>query len=728
MTLTLRAALLALPFLLSLPAFAADPDDDAAESQWTLPATPPPGTPREGSSEGSYADPDRRRMDEARRKGVLDQLCRHIKLNKDFSLGGGRFPVTTLGYNRRLETDFDNSLAMIDEETLGLGWSLGEGRPIAGEGTASLWLGGSINGKSMVVRRLGTFNTCSEVDRLLNVTDTKIIFPATPERIAEMGHGELWRIPLTINVGYGGSLSEAMDSGTVISLGYGKNKNGLSSMTLWRLSEHQARFRFRLDYVQIYSKSLGVSMTLDPIEFSTQGGNILSRFLKKQVARQLHRYTSAFLGLGSAESDGRRLVLEYVIDPTDPAQAQAMAEALRGNFQTLLSYARRMATSRTTPEETLEAFGDLQTTNTGLLGEPTYAARSDYGAKTRSFTLNLPFIVNRTVSEAFAQDRVTQFTGPRDQFEFHSANRTPNVEFFNMPFVGPLVKDLESRNVDVITQSPGGQGHGEPIAVYLDNHGFLRLPISSVAEMAEDANSILRLAGAARRGGPDRTMEIPAHSFFPPPQPVDTVTQSSFDGPIEPSDQKGWTSFTLVMNAKAVKDALSASTDQVLQAFARSIPLADRELAEWVVKNGKLEGGRLTYDPAQAKIDLALRDDDNSLSWMGKLAREAAGLALDMREAAAAPTPEDRAKALAKSFSHENRSGLQHRDILRVLVQFMDPLDLTGDFVSASDGTTKRALKVQAHYQLKQGRAEVPTLREAGATRGRFGDGSVMTD
>jgi hypothetical protein len=125
---------------------------------------------------------------------------------------------------------------------------------------------------------------------------------------------------------------------------------------------------------------------------------------------------------------------------------------------------------------------------------------------------------------------------------------------------------------------------------------------------------------------------------------------------------------------------------------------------------------------------LNFSDQDNSAGWLRKLSVEAAGLAQDVAEAAGAPTPEARAKGLAKAFSLENRSGLAHRDVLRVLVQFMDPLDLTGDFVSASDGKSTKALKIAAHYQLKNGRDEVPMLRDAGETRGRFAGGTVLTD
>lgn len=711
--------LLLLPAVLGLLAASAhaDPDDEAAESQWTLPvaAPPTPGAPS-GTPEGGYADPDRRRMDEERRKGVLDQLCRKLKLRRDFKVGGDGWPATTLGFNRRMESDIDGGLALIDEEKLELSWGrsfareLGEGGP-----AGSVWAGATVAGRSMVIRRLGTFNTCSEVDRLVDVTDIKLALPFNADRIAKMAPGELWRIPLTLNVGYGANLSDAMSQAS-LSFGIAKSKGGTASMTLWRLNPKQARFRFRIDYVEVRSRSLGGVVTIPAAEFASSGGNAAMNLIDREIAKQLRRYTSAYMSFGAAKSNGKRLVLEFMIDPTDPAQAEAMAQALRGNFLSLLELAKRVATSTTSEEETRQAYAELQESNKLALGEASYAALSEYRARNKSFTINLPFIVNRTVSEGFGADKVVRYTGEGGEFQFHNASRSPNAEFFNVPFMGPLVKDLESRNVDVVTYAPTGGKAEAPFAVYIQNQAFLRLPASSVTRGIEDANSVLRLAGAARRGGVDRTMDIPVPQVPPVPE-----------GSQEVSDQKGWTSMTMVINQKAVAEALAATQAELLKAFAFAAPAQDRTMAEWLVKNGRMEDGKLVYDAAQARRELGFEHNDGSEGWLAGMSRKAAGLVTDLSEAAAAASNEERAEKLAKAFSHENRSGLTHGDVFAVLIQFVDPLDLSGDFIAASAGG-KGGAKVQAHFVLKKGRAEVARLSDAGATRGRFADGSVLQD
>ncbi len=707
--------------LSAVAASAVDADDDA--SQWMRPdqlppaPAPAPGQPGTGYPEGGYADPDRRRMDEERRRDVLDQLCRKFKLKKDFSVGGDKWPKHTLGFARRMESDIDGGLAMIDEESLQVGWtkSLAEEMGTGGP-TGSLWAGATISGKSMVIRRMGGFNTCSEVDRLLNITDVKLAVPFTSKRIMAMERGELWRIPLTLNVGYGVSAGEALD-GSEISLSFGaaKSKNGSASMTLWRISEKQARFRFRVDYVDVRSRSLNISKTIPAAEFAFNGTNAALKLVNKEIAKQLNKYTALYLGIGRTKSDGRRLVLEYVIDPTDAEQAKAMAEALQGNFRDLLRLARRMATSKTSQDETRDAYEELQEENALKLGYATYAAMSQYHGRARSLSINVPFLYNGTRSSTRGDDTVVRYTGDGGEFKFHNAAHNPAGEYFNMPFLGPIVKDIESRNVEFVTYAENGGKHQEAFGVYMQNQAFLRLPASTVSSGVREANAVLSLAGAARSGRPDRTMEIPVPDVPMPRQ-----------GEAEPSDQKGWTSMTMVINQKAVREALAASSGQLLKAFAFGSKPEDKPMAEWLVKNGVIAGDRIAYDLARARRELDMKDGDES--WLARMAQRAGGLVADMAEAAAQPTNEERAAKLAKAFSYENRSGMSHGEVFRVLIQFVDPMDVSGDFVAAVEGTHKKAVSIKAHYVLKKGRAEVANLGEAGATRGRFADGSLLTD
>ncbi|MBI4061233.1 MAG: hypothetical protein HY403_07365 [Elusimicrobia bacterium] len=707
---------------------------EAVKSQWTVPVapSPSPGTPT-GTPEGDYADRERQRMEEERRRGVLGQACRKIKLRKNFNIGSGKWPVTTLGFNRRMEFDIDGRLALVDEETLRATWT----RPLAsqqGEGSlgglgASLWAGATVEGKSIVVRRLGTFNSCDEVDRLIDLTDIKLALPLEArsegplvgidkaelkKRIMEMERGELWRIPLSLNVGYGATLSDAAN-GIVLSLGVGKSKNGSASTAVWRASEKETRFKFLIDYVDVRSASLGVVATIPAVEFGATGGNVLMKFIDREIAHKLSRYTAAYLSMSAVKSNGRRLVLEFVIDPRDPEKAEALAEALSGNFKTLVELAKRMATTSTTPEETREAYLGLEEDNALNLGAPSYASTSEYRGRSKAIALNVPFFVNRTVAESFGSDKVVGRVGEGGEFQFHNAAHTSNAEYFNVPYMGPISKDYEGRNLEVVPYTPPGKPAEAPFGGYLYNKGFLRLTDSAVREGIEGMNAVLRLAGAARRGGPDRTMEIPVP---PPPAPLPEGVQ-------EPSNQKGWISMTLVINERAIAAAVSATKDELLKAFAAGTPRADRAMAEWLVKNGRLEGERLVYDQARAARELSLEADDTAQGWLAGMSRKMAGMVADLAEASSASTYPELSEKLAKAFSDESRSGQSHAEMFRVLIQFVDPMDIRGHFLAAVEGG-KGEVTIKSQYELTQGRVEARRVREAGEVRRLFNGGSIL--
>ena len=135
--------------------------------------------------------------------------------------------------------------------------------------------------------------------------------------------------------------------------------------------------------------------------------------------------------------------------------------------------------------------------------------------------------------------------------------------------------------------------------------------------------------------------------------------------------------------------------------------------------NGDDHDARLRAAVAEERLAMAERALAEWREYASALGERCA-----VAEAAAAEDPLTRSEKLAHAFSYRNRSGLSHEKVLRVLVQFMDPLDLTADFVAAVKGEPD----VNTHLVLKKDRAEVPLLSEAGKTRARFAPGSTLTD
>ena len=710
------AALLA---CLAAPA-AAELDDEAGD--WEVFAPPPQDGPgrRPTTPEGGYSQPDRDRAEERRRARILDQLCRFVELKQDFRLEVDGFSGTGGALRRRLEAEPGGRLTLVDEQELRLSFGHGLSREFSAGASAGASISASVSGRSIVVRRLESSQTCDEVDRLIDLREIKTVVPFKGERISAMALGELWRVPLTLTIGYGVGTSRPLGENASASLSFGYSKNGAASVTVMRLAEDKVRFRFRIDYATVRSQALGAGRGLSAAEFLQGWQGALGRYIDNRTARDLAEILALNFGLSKAVSDGKRMILEHVIDPRDPAQAEALALALRGDFRRLLTAARRVATEHVSADEAGEAYGEVLEISADRLGAPFYLADDAYGYETGSFSLNAPFF-SRVVSEVFGDSSISRKSGEAGEFRFHSSEKSPANEFLRLPFFGPLVKETDQRRVEVVTYAAKDRPQGEPLLVYMRSQGYLRVPGSAFAESVEEINSVLRLAGA-RRGGGGRRMELPRvvspSSSFSPPSPELPYAAT------EAADREGSLSLTLVFNEKAVREAVSAAKEEVLGAFAASLGGPRRPLMDWLAANGRFTRGRLAYD----ENDAAAAFGQDALTDLSQLSRAAAGLVEDLVSVRAAEDNDQRARSLAKALGGRGRSGLGYDQVLKVLIQFMDPLDLTGDFVAAVRDMSKSGKDIEAHYILKKRRLEIPLLREAGEARSRFSEGSSLYD
>ncbi len=727
--------LLALAAVLASPALAADPDDEG--SDWTAFVAPPTtgGTVEAPTtSEGGFGSPDRTRLDQQLKKGVLDQLCRSAQVPLNFNFGSGDFSGTGAGMDRYLRVDLDNTVVLVDDARITASFSRSFAKEVGGSGAAlGLGLGATIEGHSMVIRRTGTKQSCDEILRLVNFRDAKTVLPASAKRISEMGLGELWRVPFTLTYSQGLSAGDARPDGAALSVSFGRNDSGTSSMTLYRIADDKLRFRFRIDHVVVHSASLGLTEVYPAVLYAATAANILLRYVEGRLADQLAQYTTGWLNYGRASADGKMILMEFVIDPRDPAQAQALASALHGNFDALLKFSEKMSTFQTA--NTVKDYLALHDRDAALLGPSTYAASDEYRSKTKTWSLTLPFFIQHNATALFGDDKIQRYTDAGGEFHFYRADKSKTNAYFSLPFVGPLVKDNGQRDVEAVSYAPKGGAAGEPIIVYIRNQGYFRESGSSVREPIKEINRVLDEVGAQRGGGGAR-LTLPLDALVPPPAPLAEAVHAGKNEiqPTEPSDRSGLVSFTLVLNQKAVRDILAAPSDEVLLAFAASLDATDKPLMDWLAANGKVgKNNELAYSwrearrafPQDSRGEPAQSDPTNTLA---QLSRQAAALLSDLATARDAKNNEDRARAMATMIGGGGKSELAYEDCLRVLVQLVDPLDVSGDLVANVSSSSKDVKSASNHLVLKKDRPEVPLLKEAGDAKSRFAQPSILVD
>lgn len=674
------------------PAASADIDDGGQWIHYEPPAS-------DGSVEtqttdvGEYARPDQVLFDRQLREGVLDQLCRHLDIRQSLSLGVGEFIGVRLGGSRSLGTYPDGSLAVVDDWDLQGSWNRLLDAGLGGGVRTELALSGVIGGRSMVVRRLNSSQSCSEIFRLLNFADIKTVLPLTAERIAAMDVGELWRVPVELGVSPHLTLSDAAavaagvaSVGPVVTFGVGNT--GQASMTLYRLAPDKVRFRFRVERVEVKSSwTGGVEAELPVVAFAAGASNVLLRFFEREAADQMFRYIAALMTYGREDSDGARMIVEFVVDPRDPAQTQALARAMHGDFVKLMEMGGRMAVAPWR-EDSLAEYDKLRERHEKMLGAAaSYAATDVFSQRTSKFTLRLPLIFSHEKKKTTGRDVVTRYTAEDGGvYDFSHAAVSRRGEFIDLPFVGPLIKRTSDRSVDAVTYAAPGAPAGDPMLVYIRDEGFLREWASSVREPLEQINGVLALAGA-QRGFSSNGMELPVDRLDPPSPPV--ISKAPHDDPqkSEANDRQGWMSFALAFDQRAVRDILAAPAESAARAVRAAF------------------GGESTEE----------------------LSRRTAGVLADLAAARGAATNEERAQALTRMIGGRGRSGLSYEDVMRVLVQFVDPADLRGDLVYNVAIETQGMPKTQDHLVLK-GRGDIPGLHQAAATKNRFLQPSPLFD
>jgi hypothetical protein len=729
-------AVLALGSLLPLSCFAqtaAAPDD---ETDWTLeaPRKTPPGATIPMSPEEGYASPERIQFTEGMRRNVLDQLCRNAQIPLSGSFNMGNVGSAGAQVLRRLRVMPDNHVALEDQDTVNL--SLGHNLLTAMEGAATfgLWVGGSFQGTSLVIRPMPTTNSCDEITRLFKLTDAKTVFPFKPERLTDMGVGELWKIPAVVTIGHAESVTEPISNGNwgsgVISFGIGQT--GTAMMTVFRMAPDKIRFRFRISHARIHNKSGQIVATYPAATLFATPANILRKTVDNALADQIANYLTATFSLIFQNTDGQQLLMEFILDPNKPEDMQELAAVLHGDFDVLLKMAQRMINLKATPERAQKDFVDLETEQQAALQRKANFPGIDvYHKATRSLHLLFPLLFDHTSGSDLGDDRIVRLDDQGGEVHLYHANSNSASGLINVPIKGQLIKHNVQQSAQSFVFKDKDGKTSDPQAVFIQQEGFLRDNSDDVRRMAADMNSILSMAGA-RGGAPNPRTALPVDRLLPPEPATAVHPTAEQDSAAAPSYHDGNLALTLALNEKAVASILAASGDLIVRCYANTLDGMDKAVMNWVLQNGQMnQNGILSVDEdalSNRFFHGDPRDQQDQIDWVRRLCRTATDIVTDIATVRQAPTPEARAQALVKVMAGKGESGLAYDDIMKVLVQMADPLDIAADLVINVNKDIKGDPNLHAHMALKKDRPDNLGLRQAGDAKNRFAQPSELVD
>lgn len=665
---------------------------------------------------------------------AFDEFCRlvEIPVSQDFSFGENA--ATAVGFKRYLRRLPTGNFAVIDEAKLGL--SLGWGRALADMAGTPLTLsfGARLEGQSYVMRPTESKKSCQEIDRILKVWDTKTTIPFSGSRISNMMVGELWRLPLTLTLSGALGAGKEVVSALPISLSIGSSAQGRTSVSLYRLSESQVRFRLRLDEAVVYDAGGGAVATIATYQFGLPAGeSVLMKFVNRELSRQLNRYIAASLNFNGSTRKGVNSVLEFTLDPRDEEQMKKLSQVLKGDLgliDELGRMAREAKNNLTSEAAARENLVDLSETHEAALGAPaSFAGMDDYERKNKGWRFRLPLLFDFGGSSSKDRDHITLLDDAGGEYDIYRSMKRKENGFLDIPFLGQIFKDHRERSAQVFTYRDAAGKVQEPVAVYVEQRGFLRAGEGRATELARDSDELFQLAGTRGRGR-NAKGSLPLSKIIPPPLPPDDEGRVP-----ERFYERGVSALTLGFNQKAINDVFFAGKDTILRAYANTLSPMVARMMEWVIENGSWVGEKIEYDASKLLYAMGFdwRTDQDAESSARAEIRSAVNTALeivaDLAKAKLSPTPEERAKAFLGILSGSGESGLKYEEILRVIIQLVDPSDLSGEFFTytARKGSGKSKDEVKLRVAL-HGNKQDPLLDAAMRTKNRFVEPSTLQD
>lgn len=714
------------------PAAAQVAPDDA--SDWTLEAPPSTGTATPTPTpEGSFSTPDRILFGEAMRQRALDQICRGVDLTVDQGLALGDIGHASGRLGRRLRMLPDDRIALVDEQTVRL--ELSKGFPIKqlGDVGTSITLSARLDGSSFVSRPMATRKACKEVINLVKINHFKSVLPISASRISKMQVGELWKLPMVLHIGHSEGAGAPLGPYGSASVSFGVGQEGSAIITLYRMSEEAVRFRFRADHARLHNQSGSIVASYPAPHFvALQGANIILKQIDSLATREIAHYLNAGFSLWRASTDGQQVLMEFVFDPRDHAEMELLASAMRGDLKALVIMAERMATLQATADRARADFAAMEREHERKFGRASnYPALNVYRSVSRGISLRLPFLLDLGHSRSYGSDRVVKLTDEGGQFQLFRKDSGSNSGFFDIPREGNIVKHNVSRSVQSFVYEDKEGRATQPQVVYISQEGFLRRDAADVRRMADDINRLMTRAGT-KGGAPNPRLAIPIDALLPPPPPPPPEPEDSEDsepaGPTGPIYHDGSISLTLVLTQKAVADILSATAETVAYCYSAVLDTVDKALVRFALATSGFDAeGRLRYD--RRAFRRAFDEVDGTRARMERLCKVVTRIVKDLAWIRSQPTEAERAQALAKVMGGEGRSKLAYSELLEVLIQLVDPLDLTADVaLNVRKKRKSSEADAHAHFMLRRNRPENVLLRQAGEAKGRFAKPSDLVD
>ncbi|MEI7528804.1 MAG: hypothetical protein WCK76_07660 [Elusimicrobiota bacterium] len=638
--------------------------------------------------------------------------CEDIALPVEYGYEAENIGSVTGTVNRRFHRYSDKTLALVDEAGLSLELSKERTLLELGESAGISIAGGvRLEGSSMVIRPLGGTRACKELKQMANLLKYKTVLPFKASRFAAMQNGEVWKVPVVLWAGFSPALSGGYGNVTV-SVSFSAENQRLPTISLAKMSDKELRVRLRIDQARIISFGASVGVTVAPVVTSldamtgaltSQLGTFAGTVAANTIAKKFEEYTYANLGVSHSKTKGKRVLLEFVLDPQNKEQMDILVKLLtKGELSNVAALAKLAlgvnflpGHNSTTDETELQAMQNDWNSRLGI--QPTYSGQNGYQESATEFTIHVPVLTDYAHSHAHAYQTV-HTPGSNETLHVHQQSRETAHDLLHVPFVGTVARHNSEREVSVFNHETDGKVSA-PVMVYEQKEGEIRHTKESARVMLDSVNGIMRFVGTHGEGS-NSAAAIPVDAIQPAQGPDSTA-----DG--EKHYKATFMAFAVNFNETAVAGIIAAPADELIKAFANTLDQASRDVMMKVLsvstvgEDGRIKNKQRDLERVLGASLNALGNDQNSLSnQIASFCRTATQLVTDIIKIRTAGDWKAQADMLSKVIAGNGKSGLKYEEILKVLVQVVSPGDVSAELLYQAEKKPgdKNDISVQYSY------------------------------
>lgn len=662
--------------------------------------------------------------------GVLDNLCKQakIRINQDAeipNIGG-----ITGEFRRWFEKYPDKTLALVDEVGLKLNTSLASDiLNIENFGALNVSISGAIEGKSLVVTPLGTDRYCSEMKLLVDLRKVKTVLPLTKERILNMKEGEIWKIPFVTYLSFGGGVGGQVVPYLSISFGAYTSKTRTPSVSLYRIDDNDLRLRIRIERVLVKAMNAQLASTyeISPTDIGFfEAENIFSKFVEKEIAKQINKYIALRFGYNFSKSKSNKLLLEFLINIKDNKQMEALEEFLNGDLTLIKKLIKIGIRFNEFDESDNYSVGLDNLNNTvsevsqGLQTKPTYAGSAHSHSQGSSFNINVPFIHSHQFANSSGYEKYQSIDGS-SVTHIYNAQRVSDGSTFNIPFLGSIVKYREEEKVISVAKEHAKR-IDDPALLYQYNSGFVRNSEYSARAMIDKANGILKYIGTDGEGTNNKYV-LNSESIFPKSE----IEYDSEGNPINnyKTYKQAMMSFNLMIAKEGIKEIIFSTPQRILKAYLNMMKEFDEYFVNKFYNAFRVEGEKVVFDYNKIERDEYYQD---VFSVVSQMAYTATKLIEDLFSLRTETDNKKQAEKLVAIASGKGRSGLSYDAFMKVIVQLVTPVNMAGNIYISTNKRVKGEDDINQTYTVDPENNLNRIMTEINQERERFSSPSILKD